>query len=76
MGPAVWGQPRIATEDTLLGNYFIPKNTIVTVDIVGLQHDENIWKDPYKFNPERFNSENESNITRSGAWIPFGSGQR
>lgn len=76
MGPAVWGQPRIATEDTTLGNYFIPKDTIVTVDIVGLQHDENIWEDPYKFNPERFSRENESDIKRNNAWIPFGSGQR
>lgn len=76
MGPAVQGQARIATEDTQIGSYFLPKGTIVTVDIAGLQHDANIWEDPYKFDPERFSQENESNTKRNGGWIPFGSGQR
>ncbi|KAG1085710.1 hypothetical protein G6F42_021281 [Rhizopus arrhizus] len=76
MAPAVQGQARIATEDTQLGAYFIPKGTIVSVDIVGLQHDASIWEDPYKFNPERFSRERENNTKRNGGWMPFGSGQR
>ncbi|EPB82964.1 hypothetical protein HMPREF1544_10309 [Mucor circinelloides 1006PhL] len=74
MAPAVQGQARIATEDTQLGAYFIPKGTIVSVDIVGLQHDASIWEDPYKFNPERFSRERENNTKRNGGWMPFGSG--
>ncbi|KAK4517442.1 uncharacterized protein ATC70_000778 [Mucor velutinosus] len=42
MGSCGSSQPRIATEDTQLGAYFISKGTIVTVDIVSLQHDAGI----------------------------------
>lgn len=75
MGPAPFTGPRIVTEDTDLGNYFIPKNTIVCVDITGLQHDENIWEEPYKFDPERFNPNSDSKRILN-SWLPFGSGQR
>jgi cytochrome P450 len=76
MGPAVWGQPRIVAEDTELGDFVIPKGTIVTTDIVGVQHNENIWEDPYTFNPERFNPNNEDTKRTNNAWVPFGNGQR
>ncbi|KAL9537251.1 hypothetical protein MBANPS3_011946 [Mucor bainieri] len=76
MGPAAQGQARIATADTQLGDYFIPKGSIVTVDLISLQHDATIWEDPYTFNPERFNQENENITRRNGGWMPFGSGQR
>ncbi|KAI7897291.1 cytochrome P450 [Mucor mucedo] len=76
MGPAVWGQPRVAAEDTELGGFMIPKGTIVTTDIIGVQHDANIWQDPETFNPERFNPENEDSKRINNAWLPFGNGQR
>ncbi|KAI7891077.1 cytochrome P450 [Mucor mucedo] len=77
MGPAVWGHPRIAAEDTELGGFSIPKGTIIITDVIGVQHDERIWEEPYKFDPERFNPDIEDPTKRTtNAWFPFGSGQR
>ncbi|KAG2211279.1 hypothetical protein INT47_006399 [Mucor saturninus] len=74
--PIVWTQPRIVTEDTELGDFMIPKGTIVTTDILGAQLDETIWENPYLFNPERFNPKNEENKRAFNAYLPFGKGQQ
>ena len=44
--------------------------------LIGLLHrDPEIWEDPERFDPERFNFENAKKIPVS-AWKPFGNGQR
>jgi len=53
----------------------IPKGTKVFIPIAGLHYDEQYFEDPYKFDPERFSSENKANIP-TGAFQPFGSGPR
>jgi cytochrome P450 len=73
-GPAVWTSPRTISEDTELGDYVLPKGTNVIVDIIALQHDADLWPEPYKFDPERFAAANKSSRT-SSAWLPFGGGQ-
>ena len=30
------------------------KNTLVLLDLYGMMHDEKLWKQPYRFNPDRF----------------------
>lgn len=73
-GPAVWTSPRTTSEETELGDYVLPKGTNVIVDIIALQHDADLWPEPYKFDPERFAPENKSSKTGS-SWLPFGGGQ-
>ncbi|KAI8575071.1 hypothetical protein K450DRAFT_263489 [Umbelopsis ramanniana AG] len=73
-GPAVWTSPRTISEDTELGDYVLPKGTHVIVDIIALQHDADLWPEPYKFDPERFSAANKSSKT-SNSWLPFGGGQ-
>ncbi|KAI9302773.1 cytochrome P-450 cyp509A1 [Cunninghamella echinulata] len=59
-GPVTQITPRITKEDTVLSGTFIPKNTPIVVNISGLHHNENVWKDPYTFNPDRFGPDNEA----------------
>ncbi|CAF1286695.1 unnamed protein product [Adineta ricciae] len=44
---------RIAAYDYQLGDYQIPKGTIVNVSVYPIHHDPDVWPDPEKFIPER-----------------------
>lgn len=46
--------PHRAMRDTTLAGFQIPKDTIVLAGIYALHNDEDIWKDPENFRPERF----------------------
>ena len=41
----------------------------------GLHFDEKYWEEPYKFDPERFNSEKKGKIN-GAVYQPFGFGPR
>ena len=63
------------TNDTVLGDYFIPQNTPLIVNYYTLTRDERIWKDPEKFNPYRFLDENgELRKELLDKFYPFGIG--
>nr|XP_022913704.1 cytochrome P450 6k1-like [Onthophagus taurus] len=51
----------------------IEKGTPVYIPMFGLHYDEKYWKDPQKYDPERFSDE-EINKRHQYAYIPFGSG--
>jgi cytochrome P450 len=44
---------RVASVDYELGNYHIPKDSIINVPVYPIHHDPNVWPDPEKFIPER-----------------------
>ncbi|XP_065208483.1 methyl farnesoate epoxidase-like isoform X2 [Planococcus citri] len=46
--------PHKTIQDTKLMNYSIPKDTIVLPNIWSVHMDEDYWKDPHVFRPERF----------------------
>lgn len=76
-GPATRVLPRVAKEDTDLGGKFIPKGTLVTVNIFNVQHDDRIWENSKTFNPDRFSEDGEGNRRAEGlTWLPFGNGAR
>ncbi|XP_071868075.1 probable cytochrome P450 6a14 [Bombus fervidus] len=53
----------------------IPERTIVWIPVYGIQHDSNIYSDPEKFDPERFNE--DAVATRHPmSYLPFGDGPR
>ena len=45
------------------------------MDIYGIHHNEAYYKDPYTFNPRRFDG-NESSTLQDDAWFGFGHGPR
>ncbi|XP_022921198.2 probable cytochrome P450 305a1 [Onthophagus taurus] len=67
--------PRRTLRDTVLDNYFIPKDTTVLISNYSVHMDKNIWGDPEVFRPERFLDENGKLVT-SEKLIPFGLGRR
>jgi cytochrome P450 len=64
--------PHESREEIKVGGYDIPKETMLLVNIYPIQRDPNIWKEPNKFNPERFEEENSN----EKFMIPFGMGRR
>ncbi|KAL3215011.1 hypothetical protein MRX96_034298 [Rhipicephalus microplus] len=48
------GLPRVCNEDTVVDKYFIPKGTLVLMNLWGINNDPRYWKDPQRFNPLRY----------------------
>ncbi|XP_024991642.1 cytochrome P450 CYP72A219-like [Cynara cardunculus var. scolymus] len=69
---------RATTKETRLGNMMIPSGVYITLPIIHIHHDHEIWGgDAAEFNPKRF-SEGVSNATKGkgSAFFPFTSGPR
>ncbi|CAF1592583.1 unnamed protein product [Adineta steineri] len=66
---------RIAACDYQLGDYQIPKGTIVNVSVYPIHHDPDVWPDPEKFIPERF-LPSEKAKRHPMTYLPFGDGPR
>ncbi|XP_078165457.1 isoflavone 3'-hydroxylase-like [Carex rostrata] len=64
--------PHESREDVTIGDYNIPHGTMLFVNVYHIHRDPNIWEEPMKFKPERFN-----NGKAEGKFmIPFGMGRR
>lgn len=70
--------PHESIEDCIVGGYSIPKGTRLLVNVWKIQHDPDIWTDPFEFQPERFlTSKKEIDVKgQHFELIPFGSGRR
>ncbi|XP_057853238.1 abscisic acid 8'-hydroxylase 4-like [Cryptomeria japonica] len=68
--PAPW-ICREALQDTLLQGYFIKKNWNVTIDGQALHCDPDLFENPTKFNPSRFNE-----TPKPYSFVGFGGGLR
>ncbi|GAA5805405.1 hypothetical protein HPULCUR_010921 [Helicostylum pulchrum] len=73
--PTSGNLPRIVTKDTYLGNFFVPKDTRVAIELYTVHHLNEYWDQPQIFNPDRFNKEDKSYREKS-IWMPFGYGPR
>lgn len=56
-------------------NVIIEKNTLVVVPVIGIHYDEDIYPNPYKFDPDRFSEKNKA-ARHKYAHLPFGEGPR
>lgn len=73
--PTVYLTLREAESDDTIGNYAIPANTQLVINIRGIHRDPAHWEQPDRFWPERFTEEN--NQTRHKfAYIPFLAGPK
>uniref|UniRef100_T1H4Z5 Cytochrome P450 n=1 Tax=Megaselia scalaris TaxID=36166 RepID=T1H4Z5_MEGSC len=55
--------------------YVIEKGVMVMIPIDSIHHDENIYPNPEKFDPDRFTEENMK-TRHPMTWLPFGDGPR
>lgn len=73
--PPITFLPRVALEDTRIGERRIPRGALVIVAPWVLHRHRKYWREPDVFDPDRFRPEREGEMT-SGAYIPFGIGPR
>ncbi|KAI5432426.1 hypothetical protein KIW84_036242 [Lathyrus oleraceus] len=65
--------PRMAFEDIILGDLYIPKGLSIWIPVLAIHHNEKLWgKDANEFNPDRFTS--KSFIP--SRFLPFAFGPR
>ncbi|KAF1888746.1 hypothetical protein Lal_00036788 [Lupinus albus] len=65
--------PRMAFEDIMVGDIYIPKGLSIWIPVLAIHHSEELWgKDANEFNPERFSSKPFIH----GRFLPFASGPR
>lgn len=63
--------PHESSQKCTVGGFNVPRGTMLLVNLKAIQNDPNIWIDPERFRPERFEG------GRVGfTWMPFGSGRR
>ncbi|XP_060072856.1 steroid 17-alpha-hydroxylase/17,20 lyase-like [Ylistrum balloti] len=67
------GFPHRTMEDTKLSGLYVPKDTMVLMNIWAIHHDKQAWHDPYTFNPGRFLDECPG---ERYSYLPFGIGNR
>ena len=70
--------PHSTTRDTELNGYFIPKDTVVFVNLHSLNYDKKTWDNPGEFRPRRFLREDGTSLdpTKTISVMPFGAGKR
>lgn len=52
-----------------------PKGTVIGAPVLRMHYDPRFWKEPEKFDPDRFSKENKLKINPM-AYLPFGAGPR
>ncbi|HEX2312511.1 MAG TPA: cytochrome P450 [Thermomonospora sp.] len=66
--------PRRVVKDTSILGFHIPKGTTVVVPLLTNHYMPEIWKDPERFDPERFAEGRREDKVHRYAWEPFGGG--
>lgn len=64
------GFPHGTLQDVEIGNYEVPKGTMIIPLLWAIHMDDKIWKDPDNFNPWRF-IDDEGKIIKSQNFMPF-----
>jgi cytochrome P450 len=74
--PPVWVVGRRALEDVTIGDYEVPRRTIVITSQYLIHHDERFWPGAAEFRPERWLDEEAEAKRPKFAYFPFGGGAR
>ncbi|XP_017311268.1 cytochrome P450 2J2 isoform X2 [Ictalurus punctatus] len=69
------GLSKMASKDTVLGGFFIPKGTTVTTNLSSVLKDKNEWETPDMFNPGHF-LDDQGQFLKKDAFLPFSAGKR
>ncbi len=73
--PPAWAMGRQATVDVNIGPYFLPAGTYFFFSQYLIQRDPEHFRDPLRFEPERFTPENKAGRSKF-VYFPFGAGSR
>jgi cytochrome P450 len=73
--PAIGVFLRQASRDLVIGGYDVPRNSLLTLSTVVTHRDPRWFRDPDRFDPERFLQPRSDEIP-NGAYFPFGLGPR
>lgn len=73
--PPAWILARMAESDDVVCGTAVPKGTLVMMSPYATQRDPKLWKDPERFDPERFLNGGADALHRY-AYFPFGGGPR
>ncbi|XP_019134716.2 cytochrome P450 2J6 [Larimichthys crocea] len=65
----------MASKDTKLNEYTIPKGTIIMATLDSVLHDESMWETPHSFNPQHF-LDQDGKFRNRDAFLPFSAGKR
>lgn len=68
------GNAHATLEDTVLAGYVIPKDTHIVPNLWAIHMDPQLWRDPDKFEPERFLKNGE--VQKPDFFMPFSVGRR
>ena len=69
--------PHQTSEDTTLGEYKIPRDSLVVVNLWAVNHDPRTFENPHEFNPYRFLDENGDVCEKKTKFqLPFSIGSR
>lgn len=75
--PAGVVSPREAAADVVVGDYRIPKGTLILWSAHLAGRDPGAWPDPLRFDPRRFvDASGPARTLAEAAWVPFGRGAR
>ncbi|KAI8971114.1 cytochrome P450 [Pilobolus umbonatus] len=73
------GVHRQTTEETIMGDYVIPKDTVIIANINRLHHNEKSWPNYNQFKPERWLKDSNTDQEEKNdlqAFFPFSAGSR
>ena len=71
--PPAWILTRQALSDCVIGGYSVPAGTDVLMSQYVVHHDGRFFKDPEKFEPDRWTKDFRANLPKF-AYFPFGGG--
>lgn len=69
------GLMHTALEDTEFKGFSLPQRTVILFNLYQIHHDEEYWKDPHNFRPQRFINKDGS-FRKDEHVIPFFTGKR
>ncbi|XP_069116655.1 steroid 17-alpha-hydroxylase/17,20 lyase-like [Argopecten irradians] len=73
---APMGFPHSARIDSKLCGFDIPERTTIMINQWALHNDPRHWKDPSKFDPERYLDSDGNLGPKPVSWLPFSAGRR
>jgi cytochrome P450 len=73
--PPVYMVTRRVERAVEIGGYQLPRNSIVIINILGIQRHAQHYPDPERFDPDRFSPAREARLPKQ-AFLPFSSGPR
>nr|XP_043637789.1 geraniol 8-hydroxylase-like [Erigeron canadensis] len=68
--------PHKTEKEVKLGEYLVPKNTQILVNVWAIARDQRYWEKPLQFMPERFLGKEVDYKGQYFQFLPFGSGRR